>query len=148
MIDPIVSRVRRKAPVDTSRNQMLAPATNGTTQKVNSASFGSRYTSTAIAPISVRPAWKSVTTESVTRLSRASTSLVILRDQDPRGAALVEADRLALQVGEDADSQVGQGALADPPDEVGLGVGGAPHEDRRQQEGPHHERRALPGRAG
>ena len=61
------------------------------------------------------------------------------RDQHPRGAALVEADRLALQVGEDADPQVRQGALPDPPDEVGLGVGGAPHEDRREQECTHHE---------
>ena len=85
MIEPIVSRVRRKAPTDTSRNQMLAPATNGTTQKVSSASLGSRYSSTPIAPISIRPAWNSVTTESVTRLSRASTSFVILEISTPAG---------------------------------------------------------------
>ncbi len=61
------------------------------------------------------------------------------RDQHPRGAALVEADRLALQVGEDANPQVREGALADPPDEVGLGARGGPHEHRRDQEGDHRQ---------
>ena len=49
--------------------------------------------------------------------------LHVVRDaryQHPCGAALVEADRQRLQVGEDADAQVLQRALADPADEVGL----------------------------
>ena len=67
------------------------------------------------------------------------------RDQHPRGAALVEADRLALQVGEDADAQVGQRALADPADEVGLQVGHHPHQQRGGEERDHdqHQRAAV-----
>ena len=61
------------------------------------------------------------------------------RDQHPRGAALVEADRLALQVGEDADAQVGERALADEADEVGLQVGHRPHQQRGDEEREHDE---------
>ena len=64
---------------------MLAPTTKGTTQNVSSASAGSRYSSTATAPISVSPAWNRVTTESVTRLSSASTSLVMREISTPAG---------------------------------------------------------------
>jgi hypothetical protein len=47
-------------------------------------------------------------------------------------------------VAEDLQAQVGQGALADPPDEVGLGEGGGPHDERAEHEGDHHEvQRAL-----
>ena len=42
------------------------------------------------------------------------------RDQHSRGAALVEADRQGLQVGEDADAQICQRPLSDPADEIGL----------------------------
>ena len=85
MIAPIVSRVRRKAPAETSRNQIEPAATNGTTQNVSRASFTSRNSRTATAPTSVRPAWNSVTTESVTRLSSASTSLVMREISTPAG---------------------------------------------------------------
>ena len=61
------------------------------------------------------------------------------RDQHAGGAALVEADRQRLQVREDADAQVGEHALADPADEVGLRVGHRPHEQRGDEEGDHDE---------
>ena len=59
------------------------------------------------------------------------------RDQHARLAAAEEADRLALEVGEDAQPQVLQRALPDPADEVGLQVGRAPVDQRRHDEGGH-----------
>ena len=47
-------------------------------------------------------------------------------DQDAGRAALVEADRHRLQVGEDALAQVGERPLPDPAGQVGLRVGRAP----------------------
>ena len=52
------------------------------------------------------------------------------RDQQPGGAALVEADRHLLEVAEDLQAQVGQRALPDPADEVGLRVRRAPDDER------------------
>ena len=85
MIEPIVSRVRLKAPAEVSRNQIEAPASSGNTENVISASWGSSTIRITIEPISVSPAWKSVTTESVTRLSSASTSLVMREISTPAG---------------------------------------------------------------
>ena len=68
------------------------------------------------------------------------------RDQHPGGAALVEADRQRLQVLEDLHPQVGERALADPADEVGLQVGHQPHQQRRDQEGDHDHEQALSSR--
>ena len=65
------------------------------------------------------------------------------RDQHARRAALVEADRLALQVREDADAQIGERTLADPPDQIRLRVGRHPHQQRREQERPHHQRQRV-----
>ena len=61
------------------------PAMKGMMQNVISARVGSRYSRTTTAPSSVRADWKSVTTESVTRLSRASTSLVMREISTPAG---------------------------------------------------------------
>ena len=84
-------------------------------------------------PISVRPGLEErhdgVGDEAVERLDVVGHA----RDQDAGGPALVEADRQRLQVREDADAQVGERALADPADEVGLRVG-------------HRPRRAAPRR--
>jgi hypothetical protein len=44
------------------------------------------------------------------------------RDEHARGPALVEPDRLLLEVAEDLQAQVGERALADPADQVGLRV--------------------------
>ncbi len=98
-----------------------------------------------IVPISVSPDWNSVTTESVTRLSSASTSLVMREISTPGGPRLVEADRQRLQVAEDPDAQVGERALADPADQVGLHVGHHPHQQRRDQErdDDQHERSGV-----
>ena len=85
MIAPIVSRVRRKAPAETSRNQIEPPSRKGNTPNVISASFGSSVIRITIVPSSVRPDWNSVTTESVTRLSSASTSLVMREISTPAG---------------------------------------------------------------
>ena len=85
MIAPIVSRVRRNAPAETRRNQIEPAIRNGKTQNVTSASFGSRMIRITTVPSSVRPDWKSVTTESVTRLSSASTSLVMREISTPAG---------------------------------------------------------------
>src|SRR5205814_5177201 len=54
-------------------------------------------------------------------------------------AALVEADGQRLQVLEDADAQVGERALSDPADEIGLHVGHRPHDQRRDEEGDDHD---------
>ena len=61
------------------------------------------------------------------------------RDELARLAALVEADRLGLQVGEDPQPQVLQRALADPADEVGLRVRRAPVHERADDEREHDE---------
>ncbi len=53
-------------------------------------------------------------------------------------AALIKAHGQRLQVREDADAQVGQRPLADPAHEVGLRVGHAPHQQRRDQK-RHHD---------
>ena len=85
MIEPIVSRVRRNAPVETSRNQIEPAMTKGKMPNVISASVGSRRIRITIVPMSVRPDWNNVTTESVTRLSSASMSLVIREIRTPAG---------------------------------------------------------------
>ena len=59
------------------------------------------------------------------------------RDQHARLAAAEEADRLALQVREDAQPQVLQRALPDPAHEVGLHVRRAPVDQRGQHECGH-----------
>ena len=61
------------------------------------------------------------------------------RDQHAGRAALVEADGQRLQVLEDADAQVGERALSDPADEIGLHVGHRPHDQRRDEEGDDHD---------
>ena len=53
------------------------------------------------------------------------------RDEHARRPALVEADRQLLQVAEDLQAQVGQRALADPADEVGLRVASPPRRRAR-----------------
>ena len=83
MIAPIVSRVRLKAPAETSRNHRLPAMMKGKMQKVSSARRRSSVSRITIVPSSINPAWKSVTTESVTRLSSASTSLVMREIRTP-----------------------------------------------------------------
>ena len=61
------------------------------------------------------------------------------RDEHARRPALVEADRHLLQVAEDLQAQVGERALADPADEVGLRVGRHPDHERADDEGDDHE---------
>ena len=56
------------------------------------------------------------------------------RDEHARRPALVEAHRLLLQVAEDLQAQIGQRALADPADEIGLRVGRAPDHERADDE--------------
>ena len=85
MIAPIVSRVRRNAPAEARRNHSDPPARKGNTQNVISASFKSSVSRITAVPTSVRPDWNSVTTESVTRLSSASTSLVMREISTPAG---------------------------------------------------------------
>ena len=78
-------RAPERAGRDEPEPDRAARATNGTTQNVSRASFTSRNSRTTTAPTSVRPAWNSVTTESVTRLSNASTSLVMREISTPAG---------------------------------------------------------------
>ena len=85
-------------------------------------------------PISVSEEPKSVTIPSETSVSSASTSLDMREISTPAAPARVEADRHRLQVAEELDPQVLQRALADPADEVGLRVGRAPVDERRDHE--------------
>ena len=106
------------------------PRRIGKTANVTSASSRSRKSRIAAVPTSVSVAEKSVTMPSVTSWSSAWTSLVRREIRTPGLVARVEADRERLEVGEDPRAQVLQRALADPVDEVGLRVGGAPSSDR------------------
>ena len=145
MIAPIVSRVRRKAPAETIRNQSEPATTNGTTQNVISASLHVEVEQDPDRADQRQPGLEQrhdrVGDEAVERLDVVGHA----RDQHARRAALVEADRQRLQVGEDAEAQVGERALADPADEVGLHVGHRPHEQRRDQErdDDQHERAGV-----
>ena len=82
---PIVSRVRRKALAETIRNHRRPPPSSGKMRNVNRASLTSSTSRITTVPRSVSPAWNSVTTESVTRLSSASTSLVMREISTPAG---------------------------------------------------------------
>src|SRR5581483_8057054 len=56
-------------------------------------------------------------------------------DDDSGAVARVEADGEALEVLEQGDAEVLERALADPPDEVRLGVGGDGIDDGGEEEG-------------
>ena len=86
-----------------------------------------------IEPISVRDAWNSVTTLSVTSESSASTSLVMREISTPAGGAR-RSRPASLQVREDLQPQVLQRALADPAGQVGLEVRADPDEQRADDE--------------
>ena len=143
MIAPIVSRVRRNAPAETSRNQ-IEPASDerddAERQQGELHVEEQQHRDGADErEAGLEQRHHRVRDEAFQRLDVVGHA----RDQHAGRAALVEADRLVLQVGEDADAQVRERALADPADEIGLHVGHRPHEQRRCQERDHDEHERL-----
>ena len=120
MIAPIVSRVRRKAPAETIRNHSEPASSSGSTQEGDQRELDVEVEQDPDRAdqrqARLEQRHDGVGDEAVERLDVVGDA----RDQHARGAALVEADRQRLQVREDADAQVGERALADPADEVGL----------------------------